>query len=80
MKDTDMQSHHYQDSGSTFNQSNHVEQANSATSLSEAHQKYLIERHGTTSLDPTPDFSDADPFNWSKSKVSLLRLSFRTQS
>lgn len=35
------------------------------------HQQYLIERHGTTQLDPLPGIGDADPYNWRQSKVSI---------
>lgn len=48
---------------------NHVESTNSAKAIPEGHQQYLLQRHGTILLDPLPDFSDADPFNWSKPKV-----------
>ena len=34
--------------------------------LSEEHKQYLIRRHGTFQLDPIPDASDADPYNWPK--------------
>lgn len=40
--------------------------------LTEAHRKYLLERHGTLSLDPLPDYGDADPYNWSSTKVRIL--------
>lgn len=32
--------------------------------LSTEHREYLIQRHGTADLDPIPDMSDADPYNW----------------
>lgn len=32
--------------------------------LDEAHRKYLLERHGTYSLDPLPSMDDNDPLNW----------------
>ena len=38
-------------------------------SLTEEHRQYLIQRHGSFELDPMPDASDADPYNWSASKV-----------
>lgn len=37
--------------------------------LSEEHRQYLLNRHGTLELDPLPHMDDADPLNWSKSKV-----------
>lgn len=37
--------------------------------LTEEHRQYLLQRHGTLELDPLPDASDADPYNWSTSKV-----------
>ncbi|KAL1846962.1 hypothetical protein Daus18300_014092 [Diaporthe australafricana] len=43
--------------------------------LSDEHRDYLIQRHGTLDLDPIPDMSDADPYNWSqKKKVTNLFL------
>lgn len=42
--------------------------------LSPEHKQYLLERHGTLELDPVPDMSDADPYNWATSKVSLIQL------
>lgn len=42
----------------------------SASNITEAHRNYLIERHGTFELDPVPDFTDADPLNWSLAQVS----------
>lgn len=42
-----------------------------AVNLPEAHKEYLIARHGTLELDPIPDASDADPFNWSTSKKNI---------
>lgn len=38
--------------------------------LSEAHRQYLLQRHGTLDLEPVPDMSDSDPYNWPKAKVS----------
>ena len=38
--------------------------------ISEAHRDYLIKQHGILTLDPIPDFTDADPLNWSTAKVS----------
>lgn len=37
--------------------------------LSESHKEYLIERHGTCDLDPTPSMDPADPYNWPLWKV-----------
>lgn len=37
--------------------------------LSEEHRTYLLKRHGTLELDPIPSFGDADPYNWSTTKV-----------
>ncbi|KAK7731205.1 hypothetical protein SLS63_005480 [Diaporthe eres] len=43
--------------------------------LSDEHREYLLQRHGTLDLDPIPDMSDADPYNWSqKKKVTNLFL------
>lgn len=41
----------------------HIEN-DEAVQLSEEHREYLLKRHGTLDLDPMPDMSDADPFNW----------------
>ena len=38
--------------------------------LSPEHREYLLHRHGTLDLDPVPDMSDADPYNWPTWKVS----------
>ena len=43
-----------------------------AAKLSEEHRQYLVEKHGTYELDPAPDMSDADPYNWSSSKVRAI--------
>lgn len=37
--------------------------------LSESHKSYLIARHGTIDLDPTPSMDPADPYNWPSWKV-----------
>ena len=37
--------------------------------LSPEYRDYLISRHGTVELDPLPDMTDADPYNWPKWKV-----------
>ncbi|KAH0037082.1 putative MFS multidrug transporter, partial [Aureobasidium melanogenum] len=54
-----------------FRYENHDEIQNSAPShfdtvsrLSQAHRDYLIERYGTTELDPIPGFGPADPLNF----------------
>lgn len=43
--------------------------------LTEEHRSYLLGRHGTFLLDPIPDIDDADPYNWSKFKVSFSCIS-----
>lgn len=40
-----------------------------ASSLSEAHREYLLQRHGTLDLDPLPSAFHADPYNWPRWKV-----------
>ncbi|BCR84428.1 putative MFS transporter [Aspergillus chevalieri] len=35
-----------------------------AARLSKGHRDYLIERHGTLDLDPVPEMSPTDPYNW----------------
>lgn len=47
----------------------HIESAEIAA-LSNEHREYLQKRHGTLELDPVPDMSDADPYNWPQSRVS----------
>lgn len=37
--------------------------------LPEEHHAYLMRRHGTVELDPVPDMSDDDPYNWPTWKV-----------
>jgi hypothetical protein len=58
--------------------SNHVESlkfvqthigTENIANLSDEHRQYLFQRHGTLDLDPVPDASDADPYNWSTTKV-----------
>ena len=39
--------------------------------LSQEHREYLLQRQGTLELDPVPDASDADPYNFSTSKVRI---------
>ncbi|EKG18724.1 Major facilitator superfamily [Macrophomina phaseolina MS6] len=48
------------------------------TSLSEAHQEYLLSRHGTLDLQPVPEMNDADPYNWPKRKkvANLVLVAF----
>ncbi|KAL4798014.1 major facilitator superfamily domain-containing protein [Aspergillus venezuelensis] len=51
-----------------------VEEAGTYTppeaALSEQHQAYLLERHGTLDLDPIPSMDPADPYNWPSWKKS----------
>ncbi|OJD29041.1 mfs multidrug transporter [Diplodia corticola] len=46
--------------------------------LSEAHQEYLLARHGRLDLQPVPDMTDADPYNWPKRKalINLILVAF----
>lgn len=46
--------------------------------LSPEHREYLLARHGTLDLDPVPDMSDADPYNWPhwKKVVNLIVVAF----
>lgn len=46
--------------------------------LSDEHREYLLHRHGTLDLDPIPDMSDADPYNWSQKKkvINLFLVAF----
>ncbi|KUL85007.1 hypothetical protein ZTR_07782 [Talaromyces verruculosus] len=46
--------------------------------LSPEYRDYLISRHGTVELDPLPDMTDADPYNWPKWKkvVNLIMIAF----
>ncbi|KAL3475581.1 major facilitator superfamily domain-containing protein [Aspergillus californicus] len=39
--------------------------------LSEQHQAYLLQRHGTLNIDPIPSMDPADPYNWPGWKKSL---------
>lgn len=43
------------------------------TALSNEHRAYLSKRHGHLELDPVPDMSDADPYNWPQSRVCDCR-------
>ena len=47
-------------------------------SLPPQHREYLLARHGTLDLEPIPDMSDADPYNWPhwKKVVNLLLVAF----
>jgi hypothetical protein len=42
---------------------------NAASTLSQEHQQYLLDRHGTLDLDPLPGIGGADPYNWPLWKV-----------
>lgn len=42
--------------------------------LSNEHHAYLMRRHGTIELDPVPEMSDADPYNWPMRKVRHLSV------
>lgn len=46
--------------------------------LSEEHKAYLMQRHGTLDLNPIPDMTDADPYNWSQRKkvINLILVAF----
>lgn len=39
--------------------------------LSQEHRDYLLQKHGTLELDPIPDMTDHDPYNWTQSKVRV---------
>ncbi|GMF71865.1 unnamed protein product [Aspergillus oryzae] len=45
--------------------------------LTEDHRQYLLQRHGTVDLDPMPDMTDADPYNWPTWKVHTKLLDAR---
>ncbi|KAL4944531.1 hypothetical protein BDV06DRAFT_220155 [Aspergillus oleicola] len=49
-----------------------------ASSLSQAHRKFLLQRHGTLDLDPLPSASLADPYNWPswKKLANLILVAF----
>lgn len=51
----------------------HIEPSEIAN-LTEEHRQYLLLRHGTLELDPLPHASDADPYNWSTTKVNVTAL------
>ncbi|KAL4918315.1 major facilitator superfamily domain-containing protein [Aspergillus aurantiobrunneus] len=46
--------------------------------LSEQHQAYLLQRHGTLDLDPVPSIDPADPYNWPlwKKTTNLALVAF----
>ncbi|KAI9373830.1 major facilitator superfamily domain-containing protein [Aspergillus egyptiacus] len=46
--------------------------------LSEQHQAYLLQRHGTLDLDPIPSMDPADPYNWPqwKKTFNLVLVAF----
>ncbi|KAL4989579.1 major facilitator superfamily domain-containing protein [Aspergillus falconensis] len=46
--------------------------------LSEQHQAYLLQRHGTLDLDPVPSMDPADPYNWPlwKKATNLALVAF----
>jgi hypothetical protein len=37
--------------------------------ITASHKEYLIQRHGTSELDPLPSEDPADPYNWPRWKV-----------
>ncbi|KAJ5951502.1 uncharacterized protein N7479_009915 [Penicillium vulpinum] len=39
--------------------------------LSEEHRQYILAKHGTLDLDPIPDMTDADPYNWPQWRKNL---------
>lgn len=45
---------------------------NAAANLSQEHQQYLMQRHGTLELAPIPGPGGADPYNWSHSMVGPI--------
>ena len=55
----------------------HIENEETAN-LSNEHREYLLQRHGTLELDPVPDMSDADPYNWPQSRkvLNLVLVAF----
>ncbi|OKL55821.1 hypothetical protein UA08_08814 [Talaromyces atroroseus] len=58
----------------TIKEDDHL-QKNESSNLSPEYREYLISRHGTIELDPLPDMTDADPYNWPKWMASQT-LSF----
>lgn len=60
-----------------------VEEAGSNTvletsALSEQHQAYLLQRHGTLDLDPVPSMDPADPYNWPQWKVNQKKKKIKS--
>jgi hypothetical protein len=51
--------------------STHQPMADESSELGFQHREYLIEKHGTTHLDPLPQMDDADPHNWPTWKVRI---------
>ncbi|KAJ5923110.1 hypothetical protein N7516_010813 [Penicillium verrucosum] len=39
--------------------------------LSEEHRQYILVKHGTLDLEPIPNMTDADPYNWPQWRKSL---------
>lgn len=37
--------------------------------LSEEHRQYILAKHRTLDLEPIPDMTDADPYNWPRWRV-----------
>ncbi|OAQ64368.2 MFS transporter [Pochonia chlamydosporia 170] len=48
------------------------------SALGAEHHEYLVQKHGTTELNPVPHMDDADPLNWPKYKkiTNLALVSF----
>ncbi|KAK3937522.1 major facilitator superfamily domain-containing protein [Diplogelasinospora grovesii] len=55
-----------------------VEYSDEIEGLSEEHRQYLLQRHGTLDLEPVPDMTDNDPYNWPKHKkvINLALVAF----
>lgn len=53
-------------------------QKGESSDLPPEYRDYLINRHGTTELDPLPDMTDADPYNWPqwKKTINLILVAF----
>ena len=56
---------------STGHENGRIRQPDHST-LTEEHRQYLVRRHGATDLDPIPDLTDRDPYNWPTRKASSL--------
>ncbi|KAI0140457.1 MFS general substrate transporter [Xylariaceae sp. FL1272] len=52
-------------------ESQHYEESEAQPTITEEHRQYLIAHHGTDQLDPLPDYTDADPYNWPRPKKWL---------